>query len=101
MRAIELVRRMVYDSSIAENGGLMTMQPIPDATEERMDAYCEGYFGTHDPWTGFRHAGAVYFYYYVPYEDEVEFYHLMGELPDACCYRKDEGDIVALWRIEE
>lgn len=101
MKALELVNRMIYDSTIAEQGGTMTMWPIEDATENRLDAYCEGYFGTSSyKWNGRREGGAVYFYLYIPAEDEPYWYRLVGELPDAYCRREQEGDIVALWKVE-
>lgn len=100
MRAIELVKVLLAGFINVEQAGLMLMQPIEDATTERMDAYCYGYFGTKDPWYGFRHSNQMYFYLYIPMESEVEAYNIVGELPDAYCYRKDEKDIVALWKME-
>ena len=101
MKALELVNAMIYDSSIAEFGGLMTM-PIELETEERRDKYCEGYFGTQEPWGGLREDGAVYFYYYMPDDRDDEWmFNIMGCKPDAWSIRPKEGDMVALWKIEE
>ena len=100
MKALELVNRMCYDSSIAEHGGTMTMWPLEDATEERLNSYCEGYFGTYGKWNGRRESGAVYFYLYIPIEDEEYWFSLVGELPVAYCERERENDIVALWKVE-
>lgn len=102
MKALYLVGRMCYDSSIAEQGGLMTMQPLKEPDEALMNAYCEGYFGTiGGKWVGRREPGAVYFFLYIPMEDEEYWYRVVGELPDAYCERKKEKDIVAIWKMEE
>lgn len=102
MKALSLIKRLVYDSRLAEEGGTMTMWPLEDATEDRFDAYCAGYFGTQmdGDWSGQREAGSVYFYLYVPLGDEEWWYSLVGEEPDAYCVRSEEGDVVALWKIE-
>lgn len=104
MKALYLVNRMCFDSKIAEVGGTMTMLPLEtdEPIEERLDAYCEGYFGTIDgKWNGRRECGAVYFYLYIPIEDEESWYRLIGELPDAYFVCEKEQDIVALWKMEE
>lgn len=101
MKAIDLVKAMVYDSRIAENGGLMTM-PDNLETEERKDSYCEGYFGTDEKWYGVREDGATYFYFYMPDDRDDEWmFGIMGCKPDAWSIRPDERDMVALWKIEE
>lgn len=102
MKAIDLVRAMIYDSSIAENGGLMTM-PDNLKTKERRDSYCEGYFGTNEKWNGVREDGATYFYFYISDDrdnDNEWMFKIMGR-PDAWSIRSDERDMVALWKVEE
>ena len=101
MKAIDLAKAMIYDCSIAENGGLMTM-PDNLETEVRIDAYCEGYFGTYEKWHGIRVIGATYFYYYMPDDmDDEWMYQIMGCKPDAWSIRSKDGDMVALWKIDE
>lgn len=101
MKALKLIGQLCYDSKLAELGGLMTMYPSEEVSIPRMDMYCEGYFGTHDgEWAGRREPGAVYFYLYIPIDEEEYWYRLVSELPDAYYVREKEGDIVALWKME-
>jgi len=98
MKALELCKVLIDGWINAEFGGLMEMA----APEDGMDSYCLGYFGTYEPWYGKRESGATYFYYYMPDDrDDEDMYRIMGCKPDAWSIRPEEGDMVALWKIEE
>ena len=101
MKAIELCKRLIDGFINIDQAGMMTMFPTePTDGKTFMDKYCEGYFCTYGEWKGSRYAGEVYFYMYIPIEDENWAYNQVGELPDAYCIREKEQDIVALWRVE-
>lgn len=84
MKAIELIKAMVYDSDLAENGGIV---------EWRRDVSLRDYFGA------VLHRGemevATYFYVY---EDQYEWLSLPE--PDVVVTTEDAGDVY-LWKVED
>lgn len=85
MKAIELVKALVYDSALAENGGWV---------EWRRDITLRDYFGAVS------HRGEMEcgFYFYV-YEDQ---YDWLASLPAAdVIVETEEAGNVWLWKVEE
>ena len=84
MKAIEIIQAMVYDSSLAENGGYV---------EWRRDITLRDYFGAVS------HRGEMEcgFWFYV-YEDQ---YDWLAQLPaaDVVATTEDAGDVY-LWKVE-
>lgn len=87
MKAIDLVNKMVYDSSIAEKGGIV---------EWRRDFTLRDYFGAKD------HKGemevATYFYLYS--DDEPLTINDLRD-PDVVLETDYDGQVIWLWKLED
>lgn len=86
MKAIDLVKKMVYDSEIAEYGGTVDW----DRSISLRD-----YFGANEH-TGEMEVG-IYFYLY---SDQEPF--TIGDMPNPdVTLGTDEGQVIWLWKLED
>lgn len=84
MKAIDLIKAMVYDSDLAENGGIV---------EWRRDVSLRDYFGA----VSHRGEMEVATYFYV-YDEQYDFQSLPE--PDVVVTTDCAGDVY-LWKVEE